>query len=211
MITLFALTGSCSLVPHMLLRMTDAPFELRCLNRDTKEQKSPEYLSINPRGKVPALRVDDVTITENVAIQNYIADRFPQLELAPTDAVARSEWLSFLAWCSNTVHPAFRRFMRPDLLTPERQAYPSLKETGTTEFLSCLTEIDQRLSARQWIMGETFSTADAYAHVFHLWARRMEFHVDHLKNLKRHGQAMMLIPAVRAAFAKEEMPLHLFG
>ena len=207
---LFALSGTCSLAPHILLRLVGAPFELVLLNRAAGELKAPGYLAINPRGKVPALEVGGRVIVENVAIQFYLATCFREHNLAPPDLIGRANWLSFLTWCSSSVHPSFRRFMRPELYTPDEEAWPSLREAGRQEFLSALNEMDARLAASAWMLGDAFSTADAYGHVFHLWARRMEFEIDHLNNLKRHGRAMIGLPAVQEAFQDEMLPQSLF-
>ena len=208
---LYAISGTCSLAPHILLQYSGEPFELCLLDRDAGEQKSPQYKAINPRGKVPALEVDGDVILENVAIQYYLASRFPALNLAPAGLTARTRWLTFLTWCSNSVHPSFRRFRRPELHSPEPSAWPGVSEVGKQEFLAALREIDERLTEREWLFGDAFSTADAYVHVFHLWALMAAFSIDDLSNLQRHGRTLMAMPAVQRAFDREKISRSVFG
>ncbi len=208
---LYALSGTCSLAPHILLQMSGLPFEIHLLDRSAAEHKSPEYLAINPWGKAPVLEDEGEIILENVAIQFYIASRVEGLTLAPTDLPARSQWLAYLAWCSSSVHPSFRRFRRPELYSPVASERQGVADSGKQDFITALSEMNRRLGRRRWVLGDAFTTADAYTHVFHLWARQMQFPIDHLQDLRRHGRAMMSKPAVQAAFRDEALPLSLFN
>ena len=134
MIKLYAISGTCSLAPHILLEMIGEPFEIKLLDRANAEQKSPEYLKINPRGRVPALQADDVVILENVAIQYYLAIRFEDLHLAPNDPMERIRWLTFLAWCSNSVHVSFRRFRRLNSISPTKLPERVCRKTASRNF-----------------------------------------------------------------------------
>lgn len=207
---LYAIKGTCSLAPHILLQMSGEPFELRLLDRDAGEQTSAAYLAINPHARVPALEADGEVIVENVAIQDFLASRFRALNLAPTEPRARTRWLTFVTWCSNTVHPSFRRFRRPELFSADPSAKQGISDCGKQEFLAALAEIDERLHGRSWLLGDALTSADAYVHVFHLWARMVGFPIGEMAQLRRHGAAMMALPAVRQAFADEDITVSLF-
>ena len=205
MIELFAISGTCSIAPHILLRHVGVPFELMLLDRVRRENRSAEYLAINPHGKVPALRVDGQVITENVAIQSYIADSFPDARLAPTEPLTRAQWLSRINWFSNTVHPSFRQTRRPEIFATDAIAYPAIVQKGRADFIACLMEMDSWLADHEWVVADRFTTADAYLHVFHLWALLSDLPIDQLASLRRHGKALAEMPAVRAALANERM------
>src|SRR6185503_15299944 len=128
MLKLFYGAGACSLASHITLEEIGQPYETYSVNMAKAEHKSPDYLKINPRGKVPVLQVDQHFLIENVAIQNYLVKRFPDANLSPKDPLGESRWLSVNAWLSNAVHPAFGRWNRPMNFTPDESAYPALKD-----------------------------------------------------------------------------------
>ena len=207
---LYSIAGTCSLAPHILLEHIGAPFEVRLLDRSRGENKEGTYLAISPKGRVPALVVDDGVILENVAIQMYLADRFGEVALAPTDPFQRAHWMAALTWMSNSVHPSFRQYRRPELYAQDESARPSVSAAGRDGFIHAMEELDRRLEGRRWLAGDEFSTADAYAHVFHLWGLQATFSIPPLQNLRRHGQAVMAMPATRRAFEREGVATTVF-
>jgi glutathione S-transferase len=208
---LFCIAGTCSLAPHILLEEIGEPFTVKLLDRSASEQKAPAYLAINPSGKVPALRVDGGVITENVAIQVYLADRFPALGLAPVELIARGQWLSYLAWLGGSVHEFFRRWRRPEQYSDDAAAHAGISAAGQANFLKSLAQIDDRIANQEWICGDQFTTADTYTLVFHLWARLSEFPISHLTHLKRHGDAIMSRPSAQSAFKREGLSIDLMA
>ena len=207
---LYSISGTCSLAPHILLEYIGAPFEVKLLNRDTGENKENAYLAVNPKGRVPALVVDGTVILENVAIQLYFAERFTELSLAPINLFQRARWMAALTWMSNTVHLNFRQYRRPEYYTPDENARPGVSARGRQDFVHSMVELDDQLKDRRWLLGDEFSTADAYAHVFHLWGLGAKFPIRHLRNLHEHGRAMMAIPATRRAFEREGVLTDIF-
>src|SRR5690348_2354662 len=135
MLTLFYSPGACSMASHIGLEESGAQYELKPVALAKGEQRSPEYLKVNPRGKVPALRLDDGSVLiENTAILTYLARRFPEKGLLPKDNAAEARCISMMAWLSNTVHPAFTHIFRPERFSEDQNAVPSIKETGKKTF-----------------------------------------------------------------------------
>src|SRR5947209_7649496 len=101
--------GACSLASHIVLEESGARYEAAKVNLREGEQRKPEYLKINPKGKVPALVLDDgQVLTENPVIQAYVADANPQSKLlAPAGQLARWRALEWTAWCASGIQPAF--------------------------------------------------------------------------------------------------------
>lgn len=211
MLKLYAIAGTCSLAPHILLHELGEDFELILLDRSRGEQNSQGYLAINPRGKVPALQVDGAVITENVAIQLFLSERVPTAALAPADALLRAQWMSLITWVSNWLHPSYRQFRRPEYFAADASAHAAIQAKGKDAFLTGLAEVNQLLRGRKWLFGEQYSTADAYIHVFHYWARASQFEISGLSELQRHGEQMMLRPATQTAFEREGLPLNVGG
>lgn len=208
MVKLFYGAGACSLAAHIMLEEIGQPYETYSVNMAKGEHKSPEYLKINPRGKVPVLQTDEQFLVENVAIQNYLVKRFPEAGLAPKDPLGESRWLSVNAWMSNTVHPAFGRWNRPMNFTSEETAWPAIKEAGRKAFWDCLAELDGMVAGRQWVHGAQYTTSDPYALVFYGWGLRIpELDLMQLRNLTAHKDLMLQRPAVRKVLDREQSPL----
>src|SRR2546421_3660881 len=149
--------GSCSLASHIVLEEAEAKFESQRINLREGEQKKPEYLKINPKGKVPALTLDGgEVITENPAIMSFVADTHPAAHLlAAPGELERYRALEWLAWCASTVHPQFSPLFHNKHDTAAREA---------TELN--LQRYDQWLHG-SFVLGDKFSVADAYTLVFY--------------------------------------------
>src|SRR4051812_30456164 len=104
-LVLYYAPNACSLVPYVTLTEAGASFEVKKLNLGKDQQKSPDYLKLNPKHKVPLLIVDGRTLTENVAIQLWIARAFPGARLMPSDPWQELQAVSILAWCASGIHP----------------------------------------------------------------------------------------------------------
>jgi glutathione S-transferase len=145
---------SRSLVVHWLLEELGQPYELRVINFKKNEQKTPEYLAINPMGKVPAISHDGVAITEAAAICTYLADAFPQAGLAiPNGDTRRGPYLKWLFFGPSCLEPATvdRLFKRPEL-RPMSIGYGSFDQT--------LDTVAKALKPDAYLMGDKFTAAD---------------------------------------------------
>src|SRR5712675_3423268 len=112
-IILYYAPNACSLVPYVTLTEADAKFEVRTLNFRKHQQMSADYLKLNPKHKVPFLVVDGRMLTENVAIQTFIARTFPQAKLMPADPWQELQAISLMSWCSGGIHPFLARINSP--------------------------------------------------------------------------------------------------
>ena len=203
MLALYFSPGACSTASHIGLEESGAQYEERQTLLGKGEHKTPEYMKINPRGKVPALDADGRVITENTAILTYIAKRFPDKKLLPDDPVTMAQCISTMAWLSNTVHPSFTHFFKPDKYATSEAAQADVKQTGKKTFFENLQEVDGLLAGKQWIMGDQFTVADAYALVFYGWGVRAELPVTDLKNYTAWKDRMLARPAVRKVLESE--------
>lgn len=205
MLTLFYSPGACSMASHIGLEESGAQYELKPVALAKGEQRSPEYLKVNPRGKVPALRLDDGSVLiENTAILIYLARRFPDKGLLPKDSAAEARCISMMAWLSNTVHPAFTHIFRPERFSDDQNAVPSIKETGKKSFWAALQELDGIVAGKTWMQGEQFTACDPYALVFLGWGARIELPVKELKNYTAWKTRMLERPAVRKVLEREQ-------
>lgn len=207
MLKLYYAPGACSMASHIGLEEAGASYESQPLKFAEAEQKSAAYLKINPRGKVPALQVDaNTVITENTAILDYIAKSFPAKNLMPKDPMGEARCLSFMAWCSNSVHPAFTHVFRPERFSEDPAAHAGIKDAGRKTFWAALQEIDQIIAANgnQWVQGAQFTTCDPYALVFYGWGTRIELPMRELKAYTAWKDRMIARPAVRKILEREK-------
>jgi glutathione S-transferase len=202
MLTLYYGPGACSMASHIVLEESGEKYEPRKVNLAGGEQRTPEYLKINPHARVPALRLDDGdVITENTAILPYLGERF---KLWPTDLKARTRALELIGWFASTVHPAHGHVGRPERYSADPAAHPSIKEAGLKTFHECLKEIDQRLAGRQWF-GDQYSVLDPYGFVFYTWGVRRELPMAQLKNYTAFKDRMVARPAVQRVLEDEKV------
>lgn len=205
MLKLFYMPGACSLAPHIALEEVGASFEAVRVNLKEGEQRRPEYLKINPKGRVPALATDRGVLTENPAILAYVAQTFPAAKLAPLDdPFAFAEVQAFNVFLTSSVHVAFSHAFRP-----ERYGEASAAEGIRAKVPESLTEyfgiIEDKLSdGRTWVHGESYGLSDLYLFVFAGWLQRGSF-VDPAKipNVMAHHARVGARPAVQKALATE--------
>src|SRR5580658_3709769 len=110
MLTLYFAPGASSMAPHIALHEIGAPFESRPISFATKDNRTPEFLAINPEGRVPTLLISGRVLTEVAAILYYLAQRFPSVGLLPQhDLEARAQAVSWMSFIAATGHPARRQ------------------------------------------------------------------------------------------------------
>lgn len=204
MMTLYYAPGACSLATQIALNETGMDYQTVYI--DLQGDRS-EYYKVNPSGKVPALLVDDTLLSENVAILQWLADSHTKLNLLPSEPMARAQAMAFLAWCSSTAHLARRQGKHPKRFCDDPSTFEALAAKGKQMFWDCLVQIDQRLSDKKWILGDTYSMCDCYAIIFYDWGVGDGQPVGKLHYFSAYKQRMLARPAVSAALATHLSPL----
>ena len=115
-ITLYYAPVTCALVPLITLTEVGAEFETVPIDFKKNQHKSPDYMAINPKHKVPTLVMDGRVLTENVAIQQWIQRAYPEFGLFPADNWGELEAISILSWCSSEIHPHLTRIHSPGIV-----------------------------------------------------------------------------------------------
>lgn len=198
---LYYSTGSCSLSPHIVLREAGLSFDL--VLAPTKTHKLPDgsdYYAINPLGYVPLLELDDGTrLREGPVIVQYIADQVPEKNLAPANGTMPryrlQEWLTFI---NSELHKGFGPLFNPAV--PEE-----LKSGFRDKLIGRLLWVNSQLEGKQYLMGDTFSVADAYLYTVSRWAAPMKIDLSAMPNILAFQQRMQARPAVQAALAAEHL------
>ena len=207
MLKLYYASGSSSLASHVALEEAGAQYETQLINEDAGEHRTEAYLRVNPRGKVPALRLADGSVlVENIAIQAYIARSHPVAGLLPQAAGDEARALALMAFFATAVHPAFSHYWAPGRFTDDRAGEAGIKAKGLDTFHAHCREIDARLAGREWFLGK-FSTVDCYGFVFYGWGLRANLPMQELPNFAAHKNRMLARPAVQRVLAREGLTI----
>ena len=203
---LFVAPATCARVATIALEEIGVPFETELVRTSINQQKSPEYLKINPRGKVPALLIDGKPLTENVAILSWLNETFPEARLLPEprDAMDRFIHMGDISFFSATVHPFVTRIAMPvKFIDDGPLSFEIVRPNGIAGLKPLMSMIDARLSDGPWWYGDTWSIVDAY--LFWAWWRvtGTGFPADEFPNIQAHEAAMMERPAVQRAMERE--------
>jgi glutathione S-transferase len=204
MITLYFSPGACSLASHIGLEEAGATYELKPILLAKGQQRTEEYLKINPRGKVPALSVDGKVLVENTAILTYLNRRFPEKKLMPADPAEEARCVATMCWFSSIVHPSYQRYHRPERFADGEAALAAVKENGKKSFWANLQEIDSMIQGNDWVMGREFTAVDGYALVFYGWASRSGLPVKDLNAYSTWQERMMNRPTVKKSVEDEQ-------
>jgi glutathione S-transferase len=204
MLTLYFSPGACSLASHIGLEETGAPYEAKPILLAKGQQRTEEYQKINPRGKVPALSVDGKILVENTAILTYLARRFPEKKLMPTDPAEEARGIGTMCWFSSIVHPSYQRVNRPERFAEGEAAHAGVKENGRKSFWANCQEIDSMFRGNEWIMGNDYTLVDPYALVFYGWGVRGGFPMKELGAYTAWQERMMKRPTVKKTVDAEQ-------
>ena len=204
MLTLYYGPGACSMAAHIVLEESGEKYEPRRMDLAKGEQRTPEYLKMNPQGRVPLLQLDNgEPLAENTAILPYLGKRFT---LWPTDSTAEAKALSMIGFFAASVHPAHAHVGRPERYTQDQSALPGIKEQGLKTFHGHLKQIDGMLAGREWF-GNNYSVLDPYGFVFYTWGVRRELPMGELKNYTAFKDRMKNRPAVARVLEDEKIKL----
>src|SRR6478752_10279833 len=132
MLTLYYGPGACSMASHIVLEESGEKYEPRRMDLAKGEQRTPEYLKMNPLGRVPLLQLDNgEPLAENTAILPYLGKRFG---LWPKDAAAEARALSLIGFFAASVHPAHAHISRPERYATDKSYFPNIQEQGRKTF-----------------------------------------------------------------------------
>ena len=184
MLTLYFAPGSSSMAVHIALHEVGASFETRPMSFKSNDMRAPEFLKLNPDGKVPTLLIDGRVLTEVAGILFYLAKRFPEARLLPQDDIeAEAQAVSWMSFIASTLHPARQR--------------------GLEHAVAVWSVADRKLGDG-WALGIRYSIADI--HLFRLYWRlfnSLKPAPGTFPNLDAHYARMMARPAVQKTIEVE--------
>ena len=204
-LALYFAPGACSRVPLIALEEIGRPFDTHLVAFMKGEHRSPEYLALNPAGKVPTLLVDGQPLTQNVAILSFLARSFPGAGLLPFtgDAVGDTRLISQLSFFSADLHPIVTRIRLPQFFCDLTGGPERVREMADIAMTMQLGPLDARLGTQSWLLGADWSVLDAY--LYWVWFRitGAGFPGEKFPNIMAHAKRMEERPAVKRALARE--------
>ena len=198
---LYYAPGTCALAARIALIEANAPHEVVKLDFSKGEQRSPEYLAINPKGRVPALVTERGVLTETPALLAYIARRFPEARLAPLDdAYAFAHMQEFHGYLSSTVHVAHAHGRRAGRWADDEAAIASMQRKVAANMAECFGVIERHyLGDAPWVLGSDYSVADAYLFTIAGWLEGDGVAIAGFPKVQAHFKRMGERAAVRGA------------
>nr|WP_250809648.1 glutathione S-transferase family protein [Neorhizobium tomejilense] len=204
MYTLFFSPNACSLASHIALAESGLPYEIKWVKFADKEQQSEAYLKINPKGRVPALATDRGIITESVAILAFIAQAAPEAKLAPLDdPFLFGKMQAFNAYIASTVHVAYAHWRRGYRWADNQSSFDDMAAKAPKVFHDCFQVIEGSLLEGPYVLGETYSVADAYLYLMTDWLANMKLDRADFLKVNAHYERMKQRPAVQRALAEQ--------
>jgi glutathione S-transferase len=204
MLKLYYTADTCALASHIALNDTGAEYSTVRISFANKEQRTPEYLAINPKGRVPALVTDEGVLTETPAILAFIAQSYPKARLAPLDDPFRfAQVQAFNNYLCATLHVAHSHRMRGDRWADDPASFADMQRKVPESVAACYQLIEDSMLAGPWVMGETYTICDPYLFTIAQWMEADGVDPSRFPKVSDHRRRMSERPQVRAAIAAE--------
>ena len=201
-LTLYFTPGTCAQAVRIALEEAQAPYTLVRVDFASQQQRSPEYLAVNPKGRVPALVTEHGTLTETPALLAYVAQRFADARLAPADPFGFARLQEFHSYLASTVHIAHAHRPRASRWADEPEAQAAMQRKVPANMTECFTLIERHyLGGGPWVLGEQYSVADGYLFTVASWLKSDGVDIAQFPKVHAHSQRMAQRPAVQRALA----------
>jgi glutathione S-transferase len=206
MLTLYYAPHTCALATHIALEEAGASYSSKRIDFTRSEQRSPDYLKINPKGRVPALVTDRGILTETPAMLVYVAQSFPKSGLAPMDdAFALAEVQAFNSYLCSTVHVAHAHRMRGYrwVDADDKQSLAAMQRKVPESVGAAFELIERDLLKGPWVMGERYTICDPYLFTLAQWLEADGVDLRKLPRVMDHRRRVGERAATKKAIGQE--------
>jgi glutathione S-transferase len=204
MMKLYYAPHTCALASHIALEDAGAEYSIQRISFAANEQHTPEYLAINPKGRVPSLVTERGILTETPAMLAFIAQSFPKARLAPLDDPFRfAELQAFNSYLCATLHVAHAHRMRGTRWADDPAAIAAMQRKVPDSVGACYELIENRMLRGPWVMGDTYTICDPYLFTVAQWLEGDGIDPARFPKVSDHRQRMSERAAVRKAIAEE--------
>ena len=202
MLTLYYAPNTCALASHIALEDADADYQTQRISFQSGDQRSPDYLKINPKGRVPALVTDHGILTETPAILAYVAQTHPDAELAPQDPFGFAQIQAFNSYLCSTVHVAHAHRPRASRWADDPAAIEAMKAKVPQTMGECFALIESEMFKGPWVMGAAYTICDPYLYTISRWLPADGVDIAHYPKIQEHFRRMSERPAVKVALVE---------
>jgi glutathione S-transferase len=212
-LTLYYAPVTCAMVPYINLTEAGADFDVVPVNVLEGQHRASQFVGINPKRKVPVLVIDGEPLTENVAINLWIARTFPAARLLPADPMQEMRAVSLLAWCASAIHPALTPNIIPTRFCSAPGSEESVKQCAQKLLDEHFGIAERMLAGREWFFDD-YTAADAFFFWTFLRAVRFEpkyVDLSKLAHCQAHLARMMQRPSVERLLAFERQTQESFA
>lgn len=204
MLTLYYTPNTCALASHIALIEANAAYELRRIDFATTQQRSPDYLALNPKGRVPALVTPQGVLTETPALLAFIAQSFPAAGLAPlNDPFAFARVQEFNSYLCATLHVAHAHRMRGHRWADDEAAIAAMQRKVPQSVGEGFALIESDMFVGPWVMGDSYTICDPYLFTLAQWMEADGVDPARFPKLLDHRNRMKARPSVLRAIAEE--------
>jgi glutathione S-transferase len=204
MIKLYYAPHTCSLASHIALEEAGAEYSTVRIDFAANEQRTSEYLAINPKGRVPALVTDRGILTESPAMLAFIAQSFPQARLAPfDDPFAFAQVQAFNSYLCSTLHVAHAHRMRGHRWADDPSAIREMQRKVPEAVGACYDLIERDMLKGPWVIGDACTIHDPYLFTFAQWLEDDGVDPSRIPRVIDHRNRMSARKTVRKAIADE--------
>src|ERR1700752_4954977 len=206
MFRLYYAPGTCALATQIALEEAGAPYEAVLVDFRSQSQRNPESLRVNPKGRVPALVTEKGTLTETPALLCFVAQRFPESNLAPLDdPFALAQVQAFNSYLCSTVHVAHAHRVRGYrwVDADDAAAIVAMQKKGPQSVPVCFDLIEREMFAGPWVMGTSYTICDPYLFTLARWMEADGVESSRFSKVHDHLRRMSERPAVKRVLAQE--------
>ncbi|MDH5538978.1 MAG: glutathione S-transferase family protein [Rhizobacter sp.] len=207
MLTLYWAPNTCALAAHIALEQAGADYQAVRVDFGREQQRSPEYLRVNPKGRVPALVTDRGVLTETPAILLYICQSHPEAGMAPLDdAFELARMNAFNSYLCSTVHVAHAHRMRGYRWADDPQAIAAMQKKVPQSVGDCFDLIERELLQGPWVLGQRYGVSDIYLFTLARWLEGDGVDPERFPRVAEHRRRMAESPIVSRIVAAQLSP-----
>jgi len=209
---LFYYPRNASWAPHMLLAEMKLDYELILVDRKTEAQKNPEYLKLNPTGRIPTLVIDGEPIYESAAICLFLCEQHPEKNLIPAaGTIERARFYQWLFYLNASLQPELMVYFYPQKHTAATLGHEKIKQAQENRITQMFSLIDQELEGKEFLLGDNITACDFVLFMLLHWGSGLKQSPLSFSNLGRYLRAMAQRESIKSVCTIERTNLEIYA